>query len=250
MLLEVLVAAVIGISFGNAWACIFMSFGTSSEDRSVGKWFIAGRFLGLIFLGSVISLLRFAAQDVMPYILFAFGISTLMFGFIMLFKHFMRAHFRLEHPSPDSKKKHDDTITMSLLSSLMVFPRNKMNEGGFINRIKKRLVIFPPLLSNSLERSIQSAEAMESRGFGLKGKKNFFKKIQTTKTDYFFIVLPILLIFLIIVMWMLNIGSYDYYPSITPVALSLSYFIIGLLLVLIVISPALFSPLKKVIDLD
>lgn len=126
----------------------------------------------------------------------------------------------------------------------------KMNEGGFINRIKKRLVIFPPLLSNSLERSIQSAEAMESRGFGLKGKKNFFKKIQTTKTDYFFIILPILLIFLIIMMWILNIGTYDYYPSITPVALSLSYFIIGLLLVLIVISPAIFSPLKKVIDLD
>ena len=48
MLLEMMVAAVIGISFGNVWICIFMGFGTSAEHKSAGKWFIAGRFLGLM----------------------------------------------------------------------------------------------------------------------------------------------------------------------------------------------------------
>ena len=43
MLLELMVAAVIGISFGNAWVCILMSFGARSEEKSVGLWFIAGR---------------------------------------------------------------------------------------------------------------------------------------------------------------------------------------------------------------
>jgi cytochrome c biogenesis protein CcdA len=130
MLLEILVAAVIGISFGNAWACIFMSFGTSTGNRSVGKWFIAGRFLGLIFLGSLISLLRFAAQDVMPYILLIFGISTLIFGLFMLFKHFIGPHSKWKHHSAHLQKKHYETITMSLLSLLMVFPRYKTGEGG------------------------------------------------------------------------------------------------------------------------
>ncbi len=129
MLLEMLVAAVIGISFGNAWVCIFMSFGTSAEHRKVGKWFIIGRFLGLILLGSVISLLRFAAQGAMPYILLIFGISTLIFGLFMLFKHFFKAHFSRKHTSVHPKKNYNESITMSLLSIFMVFPGNKMDGG-------------------------------------------------------------------------------------------------------------------------
>ncbi len=45
----------------------------------------------------------------------------------------------------------------------------QIKKKGFAGRIKQRAALLPPLLSNSLERSIQSAEAMESRGFGSKG---------------------------------------------------------------------------------
>ena len=126
----------------------------------------------------------------------------------------------------------------------------KINEGGFITRIKKRIILFPPLLSNSLDRSIQSAEAMESRGFGSKGKKTFYKTIQTTKTDYFFMILSATLILIFLIMWIFNIGSYEYYPSINPITISFTYVFISFLLVLAVISPAILSPVKKVIDLD
>ena len=126
----------------------------------------------------------------------------------------------------------------------------QMAEGGFLTRIKRRAIIIPSLLSNSLERSIQSAEAMESRGFGSKGRKTFYNVIQTTRTDYFFIALSLSLFALFAIMWILRIGTYEYYPNITPIVITISYVSVALFLVLSAASPAILSPLKKVIDLD
>jgi len=126
----------------------------------------------------------------------------------------------------------------------------QMKEGSFIGRIKRRAILIPPLLSNSLERSIQSAEAMESRGFGSSGKKTFYKNIQTTPADYFFILLSISLFTLFLGMWLLNIGTYIYYPTLTPVNITLSYIVSAAILVFLVLAPVTFSPLKKVVDLD
>ncbi len=123
MILELMVAAVIGISFGNAWVCILMSFGTRSEEKSVGLWFIAGRFLGLIVLGSVISLLRFAAQDVIPLVLLIFGISTLMFGVLILLRHYIES--RNSHPERDLSNR----FIFSLLSLFMVLPGGQKCKG-------------------------------------------------------------------------------------------------------------------------
>ncbi|UCE39399.1 MAG: hypothetical protein JSW00_09310 [Thermoplasmata archaeon] len=125
MLLELVVAALIGISFGNAWACILMSFGTSAEERSVGKWFIAGRFLGLILLGSVISLLRFAAQDVMPIVILIFGVSTLLFGLLILIRHLIQSRYYLE-----DKKGISDNVLLSLISFFMVIPKDRKCKGN------------------------------------------------------------------------------------------------------------------------
>jgi len=129
MLLEIMVAAIIGISFGNVWTCIFMGFGTSAEHKRVGKFFIAGRFLGLVFLGSVISLLRFAAQEVMPLILLIFGISTIFFGLFMLLKHTIKTYFSIEGPHAILKRSPSDNFILSFLSFFMVLPGNKKCRG-------------------------------------------------------------------------------------------------------------------------
>ena len=126
----------------------------------------------------------------------------------------------------------------------------KMDGGKIISRITKRASLILPLLSNSLERSIQSAEAMESRGFGSKGKKTFYKTVQTTQTDYFFIFLSLLLFVVFVAMWILKIGTYEYYPNLTPIIFTFSYIAMGMFLIILITAPAIFSPLKKVIDLD
>jgi len=126
----------------------------------------------------------------------------------------------------------------------------QMNNGNILSRIKKRTIILPALLSNSLERSIQSAEAMEARGFGTKTKRTFYKTIQTTKFDIFFIILSVLLFASFILMWMLNIGAYAYYPTLSPISITYTYIFIVLLVVFMISAPAMFSPLKRRIDLD
>jgi hypothetical protein len=126
MLLELATAAIIGISFGNAWTCIFMSFGTSSEERSVGRWFMLGRFLGLILLGSVISLLRFAAQDATITILLIFGLSTIVFGLFELVKNTIWS--RADNKRP--RKYPSNHIVFSLLSLFVALPQKGKCKGG------------------------------------------------------------------------------------------------------------------------
>ncbi len=130
MLLEILIAAIIGISFGNAWICIFMGFGTTTQHRSAGKWFVGGRFLGLMVLGSIISLFRFAAQDAMPVILLIFGMSTIIFGLFMLFKHSIKNLLFRGHTHANWKKNPREHIISSLLSLFMVMPGNRKCQGG------------------------------------------------------------------------------------------------------------------------
>ena len=91
---------------------------------------------------------------------------------------------------------------------------------------------------------------MESRGFGSSGKKTFYKNIRATPVDYFFILLSLTLFVLFPAIWLLNIGSYDYYPTITSINITVSYIILVVVLVFFVSAPVTFSPLKKVIDLD
>ena len=53
---ELLAALVVGVSFSNAFVCIFLVFGISAaEQRNTGKYFILGRFIGLIILGLIIA---------------------------------------------------------------------------------------------------------------------------------------------------------------------------------------------------
>jgi hypothetical protein len=126
MFLELATAAIIGISFGNAWTCIFMSFGTSSDERSIGRWFILGRFLGLILLGSVISLLRFAAQDATLAILLVFGLSTIAYGLYELIRYTRLAQKTGETPS----KYPSNHLVFSLLSLFVVLPHKRKCKGG------------------------------------------------------------------------------------------------------------------------
>jgi cytochrome c biogenesis protein CcdA len=125
-----MVAALIGISFGNAWTCIFMSFGTTSENRSIGKWFISGRFLGLLLLGSVISLMRFAAQDATQIILLIFGISTIAFGAFELIRHLMNNKNLFDQSSEKRKRYPSNHMVFSLLSLFVVLPNKGKPKHG------------------------------------------------------------------------------------------------------------------------
>ena len=126
----------------------------------------------------------------------------------------------------------------------------QINDGGFIDRIKKRAILIPPLISSSLERAIQSAEAMEARAFGSNGKKSFYKKIKTTFFDKILIIFSASLLFYFLIIWFYSIGSYSYYPSLSKISFSIPYVLFSLFLFFIMSFIAFISHVKKVIDLD
>ena len=108
----------------------------------------------------------------------------------------------------------------------------ELDRGNFLTRIKRRTAVLIPLLSNSLERTVQVAEAMESRGFSASCQRTFYKDIKLKIHDIFalaFCILPLL--FSGILRWQSH-GSYQYFPSFGDLRMdSIELLMLGILII-------------------
>ncbi|MCD6453499.1 MAG: energy-coupling factor transporter transmembrane protein EcfT [Dehalococcoidales bacterium] len=96
----------------------------------------------------------------------------------------------------------------------------ELDGGGLAHRIKSRSSIVIALLSNSLDRAVQVAEAMESRAFGIGRGRTFYKDIKFTITDITTVVFALLPGVLGIVMGIYGYGQYQYYPTFERISLN------------------------------
>lgn len=126
----------------------------------------------------------------------------------------------------------------------------ELDRGKLFQRIKSRMAIIIPLLSNSLDRTVQIAEAMESRAFGHGEKRTFYREVKLSKVDVGILIVSFLPLALGILMLWLGQGGYQYYPTLEKISLGgLEYFMLALL----AFSLGMMTPLasaKKRIDLD
>ena len=126
----------------------------------------------------------------------------------------------------------------------------ELDRGKLVQRIRSRMAILIPLLSNSLDRTIQVAEAMESRAFGSRGKRTFYHEVKLSKFDFQILIVSLLPLALGIFMLWLGQGDYQYYPTLEKISLGgFEYFMLALL----VLSLSMMVPLafiKKRIELD
>ena len=91
MLEELFAALLIGLSFSNAFVCIFLAFGISTvERRKTGVYFITGRFIGVIILGLTIASIGFIFDSFKIYFLIIFGILTIVFGGFVILRMYLR----------------------------------------------------------------------------------------------------------------------------------------------------------------
>lgn len=74
----------------------------------------------------------------------------------------------------------------------------ELEKGNFIQRIRNYLPILLPLIINSIRRSLELAEAMESRAFGAMKKRSNLYELKVTKSDYFVLVLSLIILFLVL----------------------------------------------------
>lgn len=126
----------------------------------------------------------------------------------------------------------------------------EMDKGKLFARIKNRATILMPLLSNSLDRTIQIAEAMESRAFGQGRNRTFFKDIQITLFDWLTIAFGLLPLVIGILMRSRGYGSYQYYPVLEALSTDPTEWVLVALMLIILITAAPLSLLKRRIDLD
>lgn len=106
MILELIIAATVGLSFANTWMCVLLSFGAATEGVEASKYFIAGRFLGVLALGVLIASLRLAMQDYMQYVFLAFGLLSVLFGLLILGRQYLEKKARSKkRPDPRTCKE-------------------------------------------------------------------------------------------------------------------------------------------------
>lgn len=94
MILELIVAATVGITFANTWMCVLMTFGAAAEGAEASKYFIVGRFIGVVAIGLLIASFRLALQDLMPFVFLAFGVLSIVFGAIILARQHLERRYR------------------------------------------------------------------------------------------------------------------------------------------------------------
>jgi energy-coupling factor transport system permease protein len=87
----------------------------------------------------------------------------------------------------------------------------ELEKGNFIQRIRNYLPILLPLIINSIRRSLELAEAMESRAFGAMKKRSNLYELKVTKNDYFVLILSFVILFL-----MLYIRFFVPLPNLLP----------------------------------
>ncbi|MBI4282901.1 MAG: energy-coupling factor transporter transmembrane protein EcfT [Chloroflexi bacterium] len=126
----------------------------------------------------------------------------------------------------------------------------ELDKGRLVPRVRNYSAIIVPLLSNSLDRAVQVAEAMESRAFGAGTRRTCYREIKLSGLDAWSLVGSILPLILGILMWRQGYGSYQYYPRLGEISFDALELSLLAVLVCSVSSIVLWGFIKKRLDVD
>jgi energy-coupling factor transport system permease protein len=71
----------------------------------------------------------------------------------------------------------------------------ELDRGDVLKRIRNYIPILIPLIVNAIRRSLELAEAMESRAFGSEAERTSLHVLEMQTFDYVFIILAVVLLF-------------------------------------------------------
>jgi energy-coupling factor transport system permease protein len=77
----------------------------------------------------------------------------------------------------------------------------ELERGNFIKRVKNYIPILIPLIVSAIRRSIELAEAMESRGWGAKETRTNLYILKLTKRDGLVILSSLVMLLFSIYVW-------------------------------------------------
>ena len=81
----------------------------------------------------------------------------------------------------------------------------ELEHGNLIKRIRNYIPILIPLIVNAIRRSLELAEAMDSRGWGASKKRTNLYELKLRQSDYVIFIFSLLMLILVILMYVNNI---------------------------------------------
>lgn len=111
----------------------------------------------------------------------------------------------------------------------------EFDDGNFMQKAKARAPVMMPLLLNSMDRSMEIAEAMESRGFGANARTHYFSRPLTAR-DKLMIAMFLAAVPFGVVMFILGYGNADYMAG-SPLSVS------GLDVIIAFVQALFFAPI-------
>jgi energy-coupling factor transport system permease protein len=121
---------------------------------------------------------------------------------------------------------------------------------SWFTRLRKKAGIIIPLLSNSLDRSIQVAEAMEARAFGTGQKRTYYKSIGLSGLDWLVLAFGLLPLVAGILMRVFGYGDYDFYPAFQTVDFDGLFLLMPGLLIIFLLSVIPLAFIQRRVELD
>ena len=96
----------------------------------------------------------------------------------------------------------------------------EMDRGGLYRRMRGRMSIIIPLLSNSLDRTVQVAEAMDSRAYGNGSGRTYYRELGMGAFAVAGLIAALLPLAFGIYVRIGGYASYQYYPTLDTINLS------------------------------
>jgi energy-coupling factor transport system permease protein len=78
----------------------------------------------------------------------------------------------------------------------------ELERGNFIKRVRNYIPILIPLIVNAIRRSLELAEAMESRAWGASEKRTNLYVLKLKRADYLLILVSVMMILLAVYVWL------------------------------------------------
>ena len=103
---------------------------------------------------------------------------------------------------------------------------------SYVDKIRSKMRVLSILLTNSLETSVDTADSMRARGYGLKGRTSY-AIYRFTASDFAYLAFSIVFGVSTMVLIMLGASEFYYYPTITVIRGTPTVYILYLSLVLL-----------------
>ena len=78
----------------------------------------------------------------------------------------------------------------------------ELESGNIIKRIRNYIPILIPLIVNAIRRSLELAEAMESRAWGASDKRTNLYKFSLKRADFILVIVSVLMLILALYIWL------------------------------------------------